>query len=128
MDGRLDGSVPPFARTMFWARVPDETSRQTRPATASRRSPGLDRVASLALFAWPFILACLVQSSGASGLTGNEAIPATMRGAVLPGNSHVDLCDFQVPKPGPGEVRARAMYLSRCRRAETLPASLHRRS
>jgi hypothetical protein len=74
-----------------------------RPAV---KTAPLGHAASLGLFALPLILACLVQAVGATGLTGNEAIPTRMRGAVLPGNSHVEMRDFDVPKPGHGQVRA----------------------
>lgn len=33
-----------------------------------------------------------------------EQIPKTMLGATLPGNSTVELKEFEVPKPGHGEV------------------------
>eukprot|EP00962_Isochrysis_galbana_P031312 scaffold10196_cov129-Isochrysis_galbana.AAC.7 len=91
---------------MVWAQSRDNASWQTRSTTASWHHPGLDCAASLTWFTWPLILACLAQPIGASSLTGTEVIPTKMRGAVLPGNSHVDMLDFEVPKPGHGEVRA----------------------
>ena len=36
----------------------------------------------------------------------NITIPKKMLGAILPGNSSVELKEFDVPPPGPGQPRA----------------------
>eukprot|EP00967_Tisochrysis_lutea_P017360 scaffold19682_cov28-Tisochrysis_lutea.AAC.2 len=63
------------------------------------------RCQQLAVAAARSSLAVLLLFSFAVQLSGAEQIPSRMRGAVLPGNSQVDLRDFDVPKPGHGEVR-----------------------
>ncbi len=44
----------------------------------------------------------------------SPAIPATMTGAILPGNSTVELRSFPVPRPGPGQVLVRVRASSIC--------------
>ena len=43
-----------------------------------------------------------------------EALPKTMTGVVLPGNSTVELRSFPVPQPGPGQVLVRVRASSIC--------------
>jgi 2-desacetyl-2-hydroxyethyl bacteriochlorophyllide A dehydrogenase len=43
-----------------------------------------------------------------------QAIPATMKGVILPGNSTVEFRDFPVPEPGPGQVLVRMKASSIC--------------
>jgi threonine dehydrogenase-like Zn-dependent dehydrogenase len=44
----------------------------------------------------------------------NTAIPETMKGVVLPGNSTVEMRTFPVPHPGPGQVLVRTRASSIC--------------
>ena len=44
----------------------------------------------------------------------NIQIPETMRGAILPGNSTVELKDFPVPKPGYGQVLVKTKATTIC--------------
>jgi threonine dehydrogenase-like Zn-dependent dehydrogenase len=43
-----------------------------------------------------------------------NAIPSTMRGAILPGNSTVEFSTFPVPEPGPGQVLVKVRASSIC--------------
>lgn len=40
----------------------------------------------------------------------------TMKGAILPGNSTVELRDFEIPKPGFGQVLIKTMASTICRK------------
>ena len=42
------------------------------------------------------------------------ALPATMIGVILPGNSTVEVRSFPVPEPGPGQVLVRVRASSIC--------------
>ena len=44
----------------------------------------------------------------------SDAIPATMQGVILPGNSTVEIREFPVPEPGPGQVLIRTKASSIC--------------
>ena len=43
-----------------------------------------------------------------------KEIPKTMKGAILPGNSTVELRDFEVPQPGYGQVLVKTMATTIC--------------
>jgi len=86
-----------------------QAARPAKPHALARiycTRVGLVRARWLAVV---LIMACskpLVNAGIVVNPLGQEPIPSKMQGLLLPGNSHVNLRDFEVPKPGHGEVRS----------------------